>query len=494
METHRAAAARPGDEIDLVQYAATSWRYRWVILAAVLLVVGVTYLVNRQLTPVYEVTVRMLATESQVNDDAIVRGLNVKRFRELLESPSLVASVLADFNLSAPPHNLGPRRFLDRNLTVSEVTDTGILLARIRLTDPDTLVKLANDYADKAVALAAQLNTDETSYARGTIKGQLDEARNRLTQAEINLEEFRKKTQIELLRKDVDAMLEHRPEVLSLQVDIESERAQLQQAEIELAQQERVRDARRSIDNLPDAPVAQRAPKPVDPNVRTGTNPAWDQPFTPGVQAAVPPPSGTGPTISGDMPSPRGTAGPQRGRGAPGIPDVPEPSRERISPPAAERPSARQSPPPSTGLQLRSELNDPYVNPVYEVLARDVAQSRARLSGLERRRQQLSSALKLSAPTNAKLDALYRAETQLARLTSEYHVARTAYTNAASKFEEARLAITLRSPRLQVLDKAFAPEEPVAPKIARNVVAAAMLALMISIAATLLYDSSRRRG
>ena len=60
----------------------------------------VTYLVNRQITPTYEVTVRMLATESQVMDDATRRALSVARFRELLESPSLIATILQEFGLS----------------------------------------------------------------------------------------------------------------------------------------------------------------------------------------------------------------------------------------------------------------------------------------------------------------------------------------------------------------------------------------------------------
>ena len=78
---------------------------------------------------------------------------------------------------------------------------------------------------------------------------------------------------------------------------------------------------------------------------------------------------------------------------------------------------------PSEPLPLRSELNDPYVNPVYEVLARDVAQSRAKLAGSEKRRQQLVSELKMSAPSSAKLETLYRSETQLAHLTGETEVA-----------------------------------------------------------------------
>jgi uncharacterized protein involved in exopolysaccharide biosynthesis len=103
------------------------------------------------------------------------------------------------------------------------------------------------------------------------------------------------------------------------------------------------------------------------------------------------------------------------------------------------------------------------------------------------------SGLNLAAATRAKLNALYEAETRLARLTGEYDVAHTAYMNASSKYEEASLQVTVRSPRLQILDAALPPERPVAPRILRNVAAAVMLALTLSIVAVLLIDSSRQR-
>ena len=463
MDTRRPVTIRPGDEINLSEYVGTAWRYRWPILAIVAVTALVTYLVNRQITPTYEVTVRMLATESQVMDDATRRALSVARFRELLESPSLIAGVLKEFELSAPPHRITPHGFLANNLSVREIPDTGILSASVRFTDPDKLVKIANKYAESAVNLASRLNTDETTYARDLLKKQADESRKQLTKAENELEEFRRKAQIELLRKDVEAILDRRPDVMSLQVDIEAERAQLRQAEIELSKQERVRDVRRSLDTVPDAPNAP-APSATEPSRTPEKGPQWSPP----------------------------SSMPQRGK-VPGSAERPR-EGEASAPPRPSTGTTSTAPAvPGAPLPLRSELNDPYVNPVYEVLARDVAQSRAKLAGLEKRRQQLVSELKMSAPSSAKLETLYRSETQLAHLTGEYEVARNAYMNAASKYEDARLQITVRSPRLQILDSALPPDRPVRPRILRNVTAASMLAFTLTVIAVLLFDSSRQR-
>jgi uncharacterized protein involved in exopolysaccharide biosynthesis len=451
---------RPGDDIDISEYVVTTWRYRWLILAIVAATALVAYLINRQITPTYEVTVRMLATESQVVDDTTRRALSVARFRELLESPSLVAAVLQDFGLTAPPYRMTPHGFLANNLSVREIPDTGILAASVRFKEPEKLVQLANKYAAQAVNVAKRLNQEETEYARENLKAQADQAKTRLAQAEQELEAYRRKTQIELLRTDVEAILDNRPDVLALQVDIEAERAQLRQYEVELSKQERVRDVKRSLDTLPDAPIAA-APKAseADRPVRSDEKgPLYTPPSSMPQRASVP-----GGSEKPQAPSPKSST----------------PTTTPTAPPVP--------------LPLRSELNDPYVNPVYEILARDVAQSRAKLAGLEKRRQQLVSELKMSAPSSAKLEELYRAEMQLAHLTGEYEVARTAYINAASKYEDARLQITVRSPRLQILDSALPPDRPVLPRIARNVAAASLLAFTLSVVAVLLFDSSRQR-
>jgi hypothetical protein len=225
---------------------------------------------------------------------------------------------------------------------------------------------------------------------------------------------------------------------------------------------------RRSLDSLPDAPAEPQrteAPSTGRDDPARGTTPV----YTP-----------RGGTAEEQRALPPG----KRGGTAEAKPDVPRATEPRREPLSAAPPAP---------LPIRSELTDPYANPVYEVLARDVAQSRARLAGLDRRRQQLVSELNFGAPTSAKLNALYQAEAQLAQLTGEYEVARTAYLNAATKYEESRLQITVRSPRLQILDPALPPDRPVAPNIPRNVAAAVLLALTMSVVAVLLIDSARQR-
>jgi len=450
----------PSDEIDLLAYGATCWRYRYILLALVVGVAAVTFAINRSLTPTYEVSFRLLASASKVGDTA-APAVSVAAFRELLDSQSLAAALLDEFKLEGPPQNLTPRSFLADHVTIRLIPDTLIINVAVRLNDPALLVKVANRYAEKVVDLAQRLNVGEGEYVTQMIRQELDGAVKRLSAAEQAMRQFQHRTQIELLRTDVDTMLLRRPEALDLTVQIEGERGRLRQAEAELAKQERVRDVPRSVNSV----------APLQPL----TNPRRTLPDAPQPE----PPSGKAPAAGPTPPGQVAVGQPPAGAAS----ERRQPARS-TSPPEAQR----------DDQSFRPELLDPYINPLYEVLQRDVADARSRLAGLEQQRRELVGRLKLDAPAADTLNRLYEAESGLTMLTRDYEVARAAYVNAATRHEDARLQIAVRSARIQVLDQALPPDHAVAPRTLRNTAAASLIALTIAIIAVLVFDASRTRA
>lgn len=444
-DPERSGAARPGDEIDLLAYVETCWRYRYVLLALVLLTGAVTWLVNLRLAPTYEVVFRLMASEPRVGGEP-AREESVVQYREFVESQTIAAGLLEEFGLNAPPHNLTPRSFLDDHVAVEIIRDSTIVRVAVRLKDRELLVRLAQRYAERVVEVAQRLNTEGLDYTTEQIRRQRDAALERLSEAEEALRAYQQKAQIELLRRDVDTMLERRPEALDLTVQIQGERARVQQAEAELTRHERVRDVRRSVDSIPDRKEREPEPRP-----RVSTRQ---------------PPQATG--VNGDR-----SGGPSGG--------------EPTSPPA-RRPAAEPE-----DLTIRSELLDPYVNPVYEALERDLSSARSRLASLEQQRKELVSRLQLEAPAAERLNRLYKAEAGLEGVTRARDVARDAYLNAANKYEDARLQSTLRSPRLYILDSALPPDRPVAPRRLRNTLTAMLLAFTFGAIGVIAYDSRRQR-
>jgi uncharacterized protein involved in exopolysaccharide biosynthesis len=114
------------------------------------------------------------------------------------------------------------------------------------------------------------------------------------------------------------------------------------------------------------------------------------------------------------------------------------------------------SPSAVLGLQLKSEE----VNRVYEALEQDVASTRSQIAALEKRRAQLVDVRKLGAQQQNKLTELYRKESELARLQTEFQVAQKSYTEIAARYDVARLQVAGRSSQLQVIDRAIVPTQP----------------------------------
>lgn len=177
------AAGRPGDEIDLLAYVETCWRYRYVLLALVLLTGAVTWLVNLRLAPTYEVVFRLMASEPRVGGEP-AREESVVQYREFVESQTIAAGLLEEFGLNAPPHNLTPRSFLDDHVAVEIIRDSTIVRVAVRLKDRELLVRLAQRYAERVVEVAQRLNTEGLDYTTEQIRRQRDAALERLSEAE----------------------------------------------------------------------------------------------------------------------------------------------------------------------------------------------------------------------------------------------------------------------------------------------------------------------
>jgi succinoglycan biosynthesis transport protein ExoP len=261
-EQHESTRMEEGaydDTIDLAKYVLMLWRHRLPIVVGALLCGLAAFVVNELTPPTYEATAKLIVTPPKtgaVNDSTPT--LSVATFRALVENQSLGAAIVDEFGLNKEPHRVTPDAFVARCVRVEAIRDTNVIVVKVRLWDRDLAARVANRLARAAVQLAQQLNQDETVSARDILEAQLGQSKKRLDQAEQRLEEFRRKAQIELLRKDVDALLGQRGALLALLVEIQAEQARLSQAEAQLANRGRIDTLKRSIDTDPAAMEAAR--------------------------------------------------------------------------------------------------------------------------------------------------------------------------------------------------------------------------------------------
>jgi uncharacterized protein involved in exopolysaccharide biosynthesis len=215
----------------------------------------VTLLQPRQ----WEATVTLLANPPKMGDSPsmLVAAAN---FVPVVESPAIAAEVIKEFGLAGPPRSLSVAGFLEDSLFVNpRGGGTTLIDVRVRLDAPQLAAQVANKVAERAVAASRQLSQDEGGGARDQLKAQLDETRQRYEGLSAKLETFRRSAQIESLRKDVEAMLKERGDLLGISLELEAEKAKLARAEKELAARPKVNTVSRSIDRDPALTEAARA-------------------------------------------------------------------------------------------------------------------------------------------------------------------------------------------------------------------------------------------
>lgn len=404
-------------EVSLADYLLVLWRYRLPLLLVALLTAGIAFAVNSFREPVFEATAKLMVSPSKIGEVANP-PVSVATFINLVDNRTLVLETLNELELSKPPYSLSLARVLNSHLRVEAVREANVIEVKAQFSEPELAATFANRLAERSVRLAGRLFQEDTVAARDTIKVQLDESKARLDAAQRRLEEFKKKAQVGLLTEDTDALLGLRANLAPLLVEIEEERGRIARITEELAQQEPVRNVRRSLDASSVVPGDARRAEPE------GTDPDF---------------------------------------------------------------------------RLRGELLDPYVNPVHDMLQQQLATSRARLSGLEKRRAEIMRVVGAGQAGVAKLSELYTKQAELERLQTGADLANRVYEEVSTRYEQARLQVAGRSPQLQVIDLATPPETRIGPRVLRNTVLAAALALVFASSIALLVAAvggqvARTRG
>ena len=136
----------------------------------------------------------------------------------------------------------------------------------------------------------------------------------------------------------------------------------------------------------------------------------------------------------------------------------------------------------AAGLQLTTEA----VSEVYETLDAEAAKIRANVAALEKQKAQLVDVRNIDASKLPKLSLLYARQGELARLEVERDIAQKSYVGVATLYESARLQVAARSARLEVIDPAVPPDQPLPRSTLRNTALAGIAAFSVAALAAML--------
>ena len=228
------------DEIDLFKLWNTIWRRKWSIIALTLVVAMVTVLIVLSMTPIYRAAATLLIEQNKANVVSIeqVYGLDgsgneyLQTQFELLKSRSLAERVVEELGLVTHPEfdplqkeapllsigSLNPKNFIPGDFPEDLAEDTGPtqeqifdsvvkqFMGRISIEPQgkSQLVRVQVDMADRYMAanaanrlaqgfIEAQLEASMSMSASASawMNSRLEELRNKLKEAESQLQAFR---------------------------------------------------------------------------------------------------------------------------------------------------------------------------------------------------------------------------------------------------------------------------------------------------------------
>lgn len=418
-----------GDQPRLIDVLHILARRRWII-AGVTLISGLVALVIVLLLPKqYRATASLMVTPPKLSESTPSATTALGTYRALLQDASLTKQVLTDLGLDKPPHNLSADTVAADNVEIEDVPATALLRVHVQMRDPQLAAQIANKLATGVADLNQRLSQQEAVYAGDRIREQLVQARAKRDEAERRLLEFKSTAQVELRRKDADALLDQRADLLSLTVEIAAERARVARAEHELTRQKPLLDVPRlSTDAgaLLQSSIEQAGKTAAADDKRAATSASKNDDEN------------------------------ARAR-----------SRTSLDPPASS----------PIALDTQSRV----VNPVYEALEFQAAASRSRLAALESQRAELVGRQKLNSAQLAQLTALYERESEEDRRQLEADLTRDTYIDLTRRYDEARVEITNRTSQLQVVGSAVAPTRPSSPRVVLTVVAVTFTAFIASL-------------
>jgi uncharacterized protein involved in exopolysaccharide biosynthesis len=138
------------------------------------------------------------------------------------------------------------------------------------------------------------------------------------------------------------------------------------------------------------------------------------------------------------------------------------------------------------------DLSNPVANPVYQVLAFQIATSRTRLAGLERQRREMVEVRKIGAHRFTELTDLYRRTIDIERLEKDYDIAKQVYDELALRYEESRAQALGTMVQLQIVDEAIPPERPLARRRASSAALGGLAGLLLAALGALVLDRNQR--
>ena len=278
-----------GEELNLGMIGRAIWRHKLLIILPTLLVAALAFIGASMLTPRYKSEARVLIegreniflrpeAEKSMTDRSTVDPETVTSQVQLILSRDLARDVIKELNLidspefnaalreSSPlsllrtigilkdPMSMSPEErvltaYYDR-LTAYAIDKSRVIVIEFQSADPDLAARAANLIAKRYLSFQQVARQEQTRSAGQWLSGELEKMRQKVTEAEAKVEDFRAKSNLYVGSNNTSLVNQQLTELSS---QVSAARAQKADAE---ARARSIRDALRSGQSLDSADVA----------------------------------------------------------------------------------------------------------------------------------------------------------------------------------------------------------------------------------------------
>ncbi len=475
------------EELDLGRHLRVLRRYWWLLAAGVL--AGATAgLVVASLRPVvFEgITTILIGRSNTVIASATSRAL--------LENRTLAGQTMQEIGAQ-----ISPEAFVSDALVVEQVPGTNVMKVKVRLGDAAKAAQASRVLSQKAVELNRRVASDEGTAVGGQLKVLLDQASDRLKAAEGQYLAYQDQAHVELLKRDTEKMIAERGELLKLRIDIETEKGRLTAAEQEIQKHERVLSVPRAVAAeaaLQRGAARAAAAEATDEVLRQAADQtaalktAAGRPLTLETKKATSRDATKDPTKDSE----KHREG-DSGRDLTQNQELEKRLAAQASAVEVTQNALRRIAAPATAADPELlDLSHPFVNPVYQTLAFQIAMSRTRLAALERQQREMVVVGKLGNSRFDKLSDLYRRTGELSRLETNLNLARAIYGDLTVRYEQSRAESVDTMVQLQIVDEALTPERPLPRKRRAAAALGATAGFVVAAFVALAFGARDGRG
>lgn len=223
----------PGPGFDLREQLLSLWRARVPILVLAIVLAGAGAILSLLGTRQYEATATLSVTPSKAGDPAGPNPALALSFVPLIGSHTVAQQVVNELNLDDAPYRLTPSRLLDEVVTVRAVPDSTLVRVVARIDNPELAARVAARFAELGIEHARHVTEGEVDSVTKELADMVEQANARATEAEKAYDDYRRTAQLELIKKEVETLLDQRADLMKVTVELEAERARLAKAEQE---------------------------------------------------------------------------------------------------------------------------------------------------------------------------------------------------------------------------------------------------------------------